>query len=91
MDKRDLETLREWASAFNEEALLADGFEDAFIGMVQRHTQEPIACYDLDKCIEVLMKRDGMDYDGAEEFLGFNTLGAWMGPNTPMFLKRYDP
>lgn len=87
---REIEQLREWAAAHNEEALLADGFEDAFIGMAQRCGQPVLAVYDIDLAIAVLMKRDGMDYDGAEECLAFNTLGAWAGEMTPLFLKRYE-
>ena len=30
------ETLNEWVAAHNEEALLADGFEDALIGVALR-------------------------------------------------------
>jgi hypothetical protein len=33
---------------------------------------------------------DGMDYDEAMEFLEFNTLGAWAGEGTPLFLWRYE-
>jgi hypothetical protein len=90
MTDREIAALREWAAAHNEEALLADGLEDAFIGMAQRASQPVLAVYDIEKCIEVLMKRDGMDYDGAEEYLAFNTLDAWAGEMTPLFLKRYD-
>lgn len=74
----------------NESALLADGFEKALVGVttgfVNGH-QNALAVYDRDKCIKILMKRDGMSYDDAQEFLEFNTEGAWMGPNTPVFAE----
>jgi hypothetical protein len=35
------------------------------------------------------MERDGMTYEGAAEFFQFNTLGAWVGEHTPLFLWRY--
>lgn len=41
--------------------------------------------YDRDKCIEILMLRDHMSYETAVEFFEFNTIGAWMGENTPAF------
>jgi hypothetical protein len=69
----------------NPDALLADGFEDALIGYVERFGMPPIALYDRKKCIEILMKRDGMSHDEAGEFFEFNTIGAWMGENTPAF------
>jgi len=81
---------REEIEAYCEERditlLLADGFDEAFIGIVQRFGMEdPIALYDRDKCIEILMERDGMTWEGAEEFFGFNVIGAWVGDETPAF------
>ena len=80
--------LREWVAEFNEEALLADGYEDAVIGVAMRCSKPPLVVYDADRCIEILMNRDGMDYDEAWEFFEFNTVGAWAGEHTPLFLYR---
>jgi len=88
MDENTLKALRDWAAQFNAEALLADGYEDAFIGMAERCGQPSLAVYDVDKCIEILMQRDGMAYEEAVEFFDFNTLGAWAGEATPLFLSR---
>jgi hypothetical protein len=88
MDENTVTALREWAAEFNAEALLADGYEDAFIGMAERCSQPSLAVYDTDKCIEILMQRDGMTYAEAVEFFDFNTLGAWAGEMTPLFLSR---
>lgn len=74
----------------DDEMLLADGFDDALVGVVTRCGQPTLACYDAEKCIEVLMKRDGMTYEGAVEFFEFNTEGAWVGPHTPVFLHRIE-
>ena len=74
----------------NEEALLADGFDDAFIGICYRFGQDPIATYDYDKCIEVLMERDGMQYEDAVEYIEYNVLGAWFGVGTPCFVSQYN-
>jgi len=67
------------------EALLADGFEEAFLGVFRRFGMTPIALYDYDKCIEVLVSRDGMSEEEAEEFFEYNVIGAWMGDGTPGF------
>ena len=72
------------------EALLADGFEDALIGVSYRFGQNPIALYDQDRCIEILMQRDGMEYDEAIEFFQFNIIGAWVGEGTPAFCRLID-
>lgn len=71
-----------------EDLLLADGFEDACVGVVERCGQPAHLVYDRDKCVEILVERDGMRPDEAEEFLQFNVVSAWVGPNTPGFLRR---
>ncbi len=80
------DAVAEVREALNEtEALLADGFEDALIGTMRRFNVGPIALYDYDKCIKILMGRDGMSYEEAVEFFEFNTIGAWVGDGTPAF------
>lgn len=71
----------------NEDALTADGFEDALIGYCERCGISPVALYDYDKCISILMTRDGMAEEDAIEYFEFNSLGAHVGPHTPMFAK----
>lgn len=73
------------------EFLLADGFENAFIGVVYGKMREPVACYDRKKCISILVARDGMAEEDAEEFFSFNVDDAWMGEKTPMFLDTFEP
>ena len=63
---------------------LADGFEAAFLG-VARQFNKPFAIYDRVRCLAILMEQ-GMDLSDAEEFMSFNTEGAWVGENTPAFL-----
>ena len=69
-----------------EGALLADGFEDALVGFGYQFNY-PVAVYNKDKCIEILMDRDGMDVMEAIEFFDFNVSGAWVGESTPIFLE----
>lgn len=92
-DTKD-EAYKELLSEVNEEMLFADGYEDALIGYVERFGMGPVALYDRNKCIEILMKRDGMTDEEAEEFFSFNTIGAWMGDSTPAFaviVPRKEP
>lgn len=65
--------------------LLADGYEDALIGYVERYGSPTVALYDREKCIEILVIRDEMSYEEAEEFFQFNTIGSWAGEYTPAF------
>lgn len=83
------EEIKEKLAEINPEALLADGYEEALIG-IARQFNTFCACYDYDKCIDILMKRDGMDYDEASEFFEFNTVGAFAGPYTPVFMDRCE-
>ncbi len=72
----------------NPDALLADGFEDAYIGLCNRFGQAPLAAYSYDKCLGILMERDGMTFDEAVDFFSFNVIGAWVGEGTPVFIER---
>ena len=38
----------------NPEALLADGFDKAIIGMCHQAAQSPVVAYDYEKCINIL-------------------------------------
>jgi len=76
----------EQVAEYNEEALLADGFEKALIGVAERINLGPVAAYDVEKILEILMERDGMEYSEALEFFEFNIKGAWMGEFTPVYI-----
>ena len=69
----------------DDEILLADGFEDAFMGIVESNGSHPKALYNEDKCVDILIERDAMTYDEAIEFFQFNVAGAYVGEYTPAF------
>ena len=68
------------------EALYADGFEDAIIG-VGRQFNMDVVVYDEDKCLEILVLRDQMTPEEAEEFFEFNVVGAYVGDHTPIYVR----
>jgi hypothetical protein len=68
----------------DESVQLADGFEDAFIGISRQFNRAPFANYDRNKCIEIIIEQ-GMDEDEAEEYFAFNVEGAYVGESTPAF------
>jgi len=76
------------ACSHDPKTLLADGFEDALIGYGTRFLYG-VAVYSRRKCLDILVERDGMDYEEAVEFFDFNVTGAYAGENTPVFLE--DP
>jgi hypothetical protein len=80
----------EWADyvAPDSTLLLMDGHDSAFLGTVERHMVEPVACYDFEKILRGLM-RQGMSPQEAVEFYDFNIGAAWVGPETPFVLNRW--
>jgi hypothetical protein len=86
----DVDRIREWVWEWNEEALLADGFEDAIVGMCERAGAMPVVAYDRYECIRILMDRDGMTDEEAIEYFNFNVAGAYVGEGTPVFLTPWD-
>ena len=70
----------------NPEAMLADGFSEAILGMCLQFGCEPIVAYDYNKCVGILVNRDGMTNSEAIDYIQFNVLGAYVGNNTPVFI-----
>ena len=66
--------------------LLADGFEDAFVGYGTRFTHG-VAVYSKRRCLEVLQERDGMSREDAVEYFDFNVAGSWVGEGMPVFME----
>lgn len=83
--------MTEHLAELNPDALLADGLEDALVGYTVNSTAPHVAVYDADKCVDVLVERDGMSAEDAEEFLAFNTFGAYVGPNGPLYVRFCKP
>jgi hypothetical protein len=84
---RSCEAIKEQLIDENPDALLADGYDEALIGIGRRISQPALAIYDREKCIEILCRE--MNLEEAEEFFEFNVSGSWMGPNTPIFLQSF--
>lgn len=57
----------------------------AIVGLIDRFGAEPVVCYDREKLIEALAGDMGLE--DAEEWYGFNIIGAYLGPLTPVFLN----
>ena len=72
--------------------LKADGFDKAIIGQTyDMVVSEERLIYSIDKCVEILVERDGMTCEEAIEFLDFNVLCAYIGKDQPIFVSsEYD-
>ena len=69
----------------DEKILLADGLENAFMG-VGRQFHHPVAIYSYKKVIKILM-RSKMSHEEAVEYFDYNIAGAFVGDQTPVFLQ----
>ena len=67
----------------DEEFLIADGFDEAIVG-VNALTLQII--YNIDKIIDILIS-EGMTEEEAIEYFEFNVLGAYVGEQTPIFIR----
>jgi hypothetical protein len=72
------------------ELIKIDGFDAAIVGVASRIGSEDFLVYSREKCIEILMADDDMNYDEADEFLDFNVAGAYVGESTPAFMEEYE-
>lgn len=83
--KLKLSTPKEMIShlkAINPEAVMYDGFDEAVVGIIERCGTGPLALYDREKCIKLLMD-EGSTREDAEDYFCYNVEGTWAGPNTP--------
>lgn len=65
--------------------LKADGFDAALIGVEFRHGSPDRLVYSFEKAAAVLVGQ-GMDEEEAMEYLEFNCVGAYVGPDTPVWV-----
>lgn len=79
----------EYLKGIGETAVLADGFDSAFLGFSHRMNEPITAVYSLKIILDTLVE-DGMSYDEALEYADFNILGAWIGPQTPIYVVEID-
>lgn len=70
------------------ERLVANGFDDAFIGVGRQGPYNEVSVYNYEKCVKILMRRDGMSRQEAEEFMEYNVVGSWVGEKTPVFVEK---
>lgn len=70
----------------NPEAKTADGFDDCIIGIANRFGANPVLAYSIPAIIALLIQRDGLTRDEAQEHFDVNIIGAWVGDGTPIFI-----
>ena len=61
------------ADLFPEENISQmDGYDECIIGYTEPLNATPMICYSVDKILEQLRTRDGMEYIEAQEWFEFN-------------------
>ena len=68
----------------DEEILIADGFDDAVIGI--EYTSMRLI-YSVTKCLEILMEVENMSLEDAIEHFEFNVSGSYVGEKTPIWCQ----
>jgi len=77
-------------SDYSDKILLADGFDDAFIGVGDNAEGNPVAIYSIEKCLDILAEqfKDQEDPQGdAIDYFEFNIRCSYVGEFTPMFIN----
>ena len=70
-----------------------DDLDEAIIGPASiwtNKTQVEVLVYNAESIRNILMSRDGMDFEEAREYIEFNIEGAYIGPDTPVLVWPND-
>ena len=74
---------------YGEDLIFADGFDDAIIGVATGFDSARVVyCYA--SMIEVMMKDNNISYEDALDWIEYNTLGSYIGKNTPIYVMGID-
>ena len=78
--------VRNWVKDNDEEALFADGLDDAIIAISRDSlTGKYRVVYDVARIVQVLVNDQGMNEDEAYEHMEFNIIGGYVGEMTPIW------
>ena len=70
---------------YAEGSIILSDLDNAIIGIVEDFNGRRIL-YSKTKILNILMVRDGMTMEEAEEFYSYNILGLYAGEQNPVFL-----
>lgn len=69
----------------DETFLIADGFDEAIIGVCEDFNSPVRLIYSVQKCLDILVK--DMSYEDALEYFNFNVRGSYVGEQTPIWCE----
>ena len=67
-----------------QEFLVADGFDEAIIGV---EVTSGRVIYDCGIMVEILTRDEEMTEEDAIEYIDYNVVNAYVGDNTPIFIN----
>tara|TARA_R110000824_G_scaffold136433_2_gene300038 strand:+ start:258 stop:521 length:264 start_codon:yes stop_codon:yes gene_type:complete len=76
----------ELSESYSEDLLFADGYDNAIVGVCVGFDSGRVV-YSVSKMIDICMKDDEMTHEDSVEWLEFNTFGAYVGENTPIYIE----
>ena len=79
-------TIIEELGEINPKAMIPIGLEEAVVGYSDQVGEETRAVVSIDKCLDILVKDQGMTREEAVEYFTFNTSGAYMGEHGPVYV-----
>lgn len=68
----------------NPNAIVAKGLSAAYIG--HSAGARPVAVYDYETCVEIIMVENCMTYESAVDYLSEHTVPEVVGPDLPIFV-----
>ena len=68
-----------------DDLLFANGFDAAIIGVCGGFDASRVV-YSIQKMLDILFYDAGIPYDEGMEYLEYNTLGAYVGEKTPVYI-----
>ena len=64
-------------------------YDDAIIGVIEGKAHCPTIAYDYERVIDINVEM-GMNYEEALEYFDYNQIDAYMGENTPVFIRAVE-
>lgn len=87
MGSEDMTIREEMCDRYGDELLFADGYDNAIIGVCAGHDSGRVV-YCVSKMVECCVQEMGMSYEDAWEWLEYNTFGAYVGKQTPIYVDN---
>ena len=70
-----------------DDLLFADGYDGAIIGVSIGFDSQRVV-YSVKKMLEICVEKTGEPHESALEWLEYNTFGAYVGENTPIYVEE---